>query len=330
MLECARILARPLTTVLRHTMTERFSGQISIRNLSHRYAHADGPALDGLSLEIAAGSTFGLLGPNGAGKSTLLSILTGILTPEHGEVVVAGHRLPKDADAVKAHSALVPQEYAFYPTLTARENLKFFAGLYRLAPNQFRERLAQCVQVCRLQDVLDRRTEQCSGGLKRRINLAIGLLAAPSILYLDEPTVGIDAVSRGYILDAIKHLKGNGCTIVYTSHYMEEVEALCDEVAVIDHGKLIVQGDVTQLLSARGSQVLRIALSEPVSDAVRSAAAKWRVEQPDTHHLLLTLRLEEVADALRELTAQGARISQLQYGVSRLHDVYLKLLEDRG
>lgn len=238
--------------------------------------------------------------------------------------------MPDDAEAVKAQSALVPQEYAFYPTLTARENLQFFAGLYRLTPAQFRERLSNCVEVCRLQDVLDQRTEQCSGGLKRRINLAIGLLAAPRILYLDEPTVGIDAVSRGYILDAIKQLKGNGSTIVYTSHYMEEVEALCDEVAVIDRGKLIAQGNVAQLLSATGSQVLRITLTEPATDDIRVAAVKWRAEFPDARHVLIHAPLAAIDAILRELTARGARIAQLQYGVSRLHDVYLKLLEDRA
>lgn len=311
-------------------MTERASGHISISGLTYRYDNADTPALDTLTLDIAGGSTFGLLGPNGAGKSTLLSILTGILAPPPGHVVIDGHRLPEDAEAVKAHSALVPQEYAFYPTLTARENLKFFAGLYRLTPAQWRERLAQCVEVCRLQDVLDRRTEQCSGGLKRRINLAIGLLAAPKILYLDEPTVGIDAVSRGYILDAIKRLKGNGSTIVYTSHYMEEVETLCDEVAVIDRGKLIAHGNVAALLSATGSQVLHVTLSDPATDAVRTAASKWNAEFTDARHLLLTAPLNELDAILRELAVHGARVAQLQYGVSRLHDVYLKLLEDRA
>lgn len=310
-------------------MTERASGHISIRGLTHRYPNTDAPALDNLTLDIPGGATFGLLGPNGAGKSTLLGILTCILPPQGGEVTIDGCRLPAEADAVKARSGLVPQEYAFYPTLTARENLKFFAGLYRLTPAQWRERLAQCVEVCRLQDVIDQRTEFCSGGLKRRINLAIGLLAAPKILYLDEPTVGIDAVSRGYILDAIKHLKGNGSTIVYTSHYMEEVEALCDEVAVIDRGKLIAHGKVAELLSATGSQVLHVTLSDPASDAVRTAASKWNAEFPDAQRLLLTAPLGELGAVLRELEAHGARVAQLQYGVSRLHDVYLKLLEDR-
>jgi ABC-2 type transport system ATP-binding protein len=310
-------------------MTERPSGYISVRRLNHRYPQADALALDDLTLDIARGSTFGLLGPNGAGKSTLLAILTCILTPQSGEVTIDGHRLPAGADAVKAQSALVPQEFAFYPTLTARENLEFFAGLYRLTPSQWRERLAQCVEICRLQEVLDERTERYSGGLKRRINLAIGLLAAPRILYLDEPTVGIDAVSRSYILEAIKHLKGNGSTIVYTSHYMEEVEALCDEVAVIDNGKLIAQGRMAQLLSTSGSQVLRITLAEPANGAILAASSKWQAEHPDPHHLSFTAPLTDLDAILRELTGHGARVAQLQYGVNRLHDVYLKMLAER-
>ncbi len=314
-------------------MTERSSGgpsgQISIRNLSHRYPGAEVPALDGITLTIARGSTFGLLGPNGAGKSTLLSILTGIVAPQTGEIVIGEHRLPSQTANIKAISALVPQEYAFYPSLTGRENLKFFAGLYRLTSDQWRERLARCVDVCRLQEVLDKRAEHYSGGLKRRLNLAIGLLAAPQILYLDEPTVGIDAVSRGYILDAIAKLKGNGTTLIYTSHYMEEVEALCDELAVIDHGKVIAQDRVTNLLSKQASQVLKLTLAQPLSTIARAQFAQWQAEYADDRHVVLTAQLSELGAITAKFAQQGAQIEQLQYGVSRLHDVYLKLLQER-
>jgi len=314
-------------------MTERspgdISGHLSIRNLSHRYPGAEVLALDDITLTIARGSTFGLLGPNGAGKSTLLSILTGILAPQTGAIMIGEHRLPMDVAHIKAMSALVPQEYAFYPSLTGRENLQFFAGLYRLTPAQWRERLSHCIDACRLQDVLEQRSEQYSGGIKRRLNLAIGLLAAPQILYLDEPTVGIDAVSRGYILDAIAKLKGS-TTIIYTSHYMEEVEALCDELAVIDHGKVIAQDRVENLLSKQGSQVLRITLARPLAKEARSEFASWHAEYADDRHLLLTAPLNELDSITRKLAQQDAQIEQLQYGVSRLHDVYLKLLEERA
>jgi ABC-2 type transport system ATP-binding protein len=303
---------------------------IVIERLTHRYAGADTPALDGIDLRIEGGSTFGLLGPNGAGKSTLLSILTGIAPPQSGCIQIGAHQLPNDLDDVKAISALVPQEYAFYPSLTGRENLKFFAGLYRLTPAQWRERLERCVDVCRLQDMLDRRSEHYSGGLKRRLNLAIGLLAAPRILYLDEPTVGIDAVSRGYILDAIANLKGQGCTIVYTSHYMEEVEQLCDDLAVIDRGQVIARGRVAQLLSKQAQRALLITLSQPLSSDARNPLARWQADFTDERHVALTAELHEIDAIATTIAAHGARIEQLQYGVSRLHDVYLKLLEDRA
>jgi ABC-2 type transport system ATP-binding protein len=310
-------------------MIERSNGHISVRNLSHRYPDAEVAALDDITLEIAKGTTFGLLGPNGAGKSTLLSILTGIQEVQNGAVLIGGFELPKQSAKIKSISALVPQEYAFYPSLTGCENLKFFAGLYRLTPEQYRDRFAYSVEVCRLQSVLDQRSEQYSGGVKRRLNLAIGLMAAPEILYLDEPTVGIDAVSRGYILEAIAKLKGSGKTIVYTSHYMEEVEALCDELAVIDHGKVIVHDQVAKLLSKGGSQVLQITLERPLSSALREALNQW-TPKIDERVITFDVPLASLDDIVKRFEHHGAPIKQLQYGVSRLHDVYLKLLEDRA
>jgi ABC-2 type transport system ATP-binding protein len=181
-----------------------------------------------------------------------------------------------------------------------------------------------------LQEVIDKRSEHFSGGIKRRLNLAIGLLAAPQILYLDEPTVGIDAVSRGYILEAIAKLKGSGTTILYTSHYMEEVEALCDEVAVIDHGKVIAHENVAQLLSKQAPQLLRIALSAPLNAAARDELKQWSMQYADDRHIALIAPASELANITTILSRHGAQIDQLQYGVSRLHDVYLKLLEDRA
>lgn len=316
-------------------MTARTAGDIppgylTIRNLVHRYSGSESAALDSISLTIGKGCTFGLLGPNGAGKSTLLSILTGILAPQQGEVTIGAHRLPSELIQVKAISALVPQEYAFYPSLTARENLKFFAGLYRLSSQQWRNRLEECVATCRLQEVLDKRSEHFSGGIKRRLNLAIGLLANPQILYLDEPTVGIDAISRGLILEAIAKLKGGGTTIVYTSHYMEEVEALCDEVAVIDHGKVIAHEQMAQLLSKQAAQLMRMSLREPLSLPARDALARWQAEYPNERQVALTAPSTDIGAILQLLATHGAQVDQVHYGVSRLHDVYLKLLEDRA
>lgn len=220
---------------------------ISVQGLSYCYRRSQRLALDNVSIDIPAGAAFGLLGPNGAGKSTLLSLLNGLLPIRSGSVRIAGLDGIEQIDRIKTLSAFVPQDYAFYSTLSGRENLNFFAGIYRLDATTKRERIDYCVGVCQLQDILDRRADEYSGGMKRRLNLALGLLNAPQILYLDEPTVGVDALSRQCIIDAIRQLTQAGITIVYTSHYMEEVQAICSEIGVINHGRVILRDSVENL-----------------------------------------------------------------------------------
>jgi len=176
------------------------------------------------------------LEPNGAGKTTLLSILTGLLPCTKETVYIEGIDISTAPKAVKLMLSLVPQEYAFYPSLSVIENLRFFAGIQQLAAAEINQRIAEAVELTGLQDRLDNRAQQLSGGLKRRLNIAIGLLNKHKLLFLDEPTVGIDPQSRRFILDAIKGINNQGTTIIYTSHYMEEVEYLCDDIAVIDRG----------------------------------------------------------------------------------------------
>ncbi len=212
---------------------------IQIDHLNFVYPKSKEAALDDINLTIARGEIFGLLGANGAGKSTLLSILSGILPLQSGVITAAGMNLREDAKKIKTISAVVPQEYAFYPGLTGRENLEFFAALLCDSAGKRKARVEYSIEVCQLQKHADKPAKHYSGGLKRRLNLAIGLLGEPKILYLDEPTVGIDAQSRHFILELIKKLKADGVTIVYTSHYLEEVEFLCDAVAIIDNGKVI-------------------------------------------------------------------------------------------
>jgi ABC-2 type transport system ATP-binding protein len=232
---------------------------ISIRGLVFRYAGATRPALEEVDLDIPQGCSFGLLGPNGAGKTTLLSLLTGLLPPQQGEIHVAGLELAREPARVRRLTGLVPQDLAYYPALTGRENLRFFADVYGLSAAQWRERLDHCVAVCQLDEVLDQRAAHYSGGLKRRLNLAIGLLHSPQILYLDEPTVGIDARSRQVIVAAIKALAAQGTTLVYTSHYMEEIESICDTLAVIDHGHVVARGTPADL--ARGDDAAQPGMS---------------------------------------------------------------------
>jgi ABC-2 type transport system ATP-binding protein len=214
---------------------------IQIRQLGFSYPKSKEAALENINLQIARGEIFGLLGPNGAGKSTLLSILSGVLPLQSGSITMAGMKLPEHAKTIRTLSAVVPQEYAFYPTLSSRENLEFFAALICDSVEKSKARVEYCLEVCHLQKYADKPAKDYSGGLKRRLNLAIGLLGEPKILYLDEPTVGIDTRSRSFILELIKQFRADGVTVIYTSHYLEEIESLCDAVAIINDGKVIYQ-----------------------------------------------------------------------------------------
>lgn len=219
---------------------------ITTKHLSFTYASENQAALHDISLTIPAGSCFGLLGPNGAGKSTLLALLTGILPLQQGSIAINGTPAPAD---FRTHIALVPQDYAFYAHLTVRENLQYFAALYGLRQQEQQMRVDSAIHIGGLHEVLNKPAARCSGGVRRRLNLAIGLLNQPKILFLDEPTVGIDAQSRHFILESIRELQKTGMTIVYTSHYMEEIQSICDTLAIIDHGRLLLQDTLTNILS---------------------------------------------------------------------------------
>ncbi len=223
---------------------------LTTENLVKVYPGVVQPALDGLTLNVARGSVFGLLGPNGAGKTTTISILCTLLRPTSGAVTVLGHDVIQQADAVRRSIGLVPQDIALYPSLTARENMRYFARILRVARPQIEKRVNECLELVGLLDCADRRIETYSGGMKRRANLAVGILHEPELLFLDEPTVGIDAQSRNLILERLAELNRAGMTLIYTTHYMEEAQQLCDEIAIIDAGKMIACGAPTQLVAA--------------------------------------------------------------------------------
>jgi ABC-2 type transport system ATP-binding protein len=227
---------------------------IEVQGLSFRYPGAERDALHELSLEVRAGSLFGLLGPNGSGKTTLISILTGLLQPGTGTLRIGGETLPAGMRAVQAMSALVPQDYAFYPRLSVMENLRFFGGALSLGGAELATRIQEASAVAGLESFSATRAEHLSGGLMRRLNLAIGLLNRPRLLLLDEPTVGIDPQSRQFILAAIKRLNAGGATVIYTSHYMDEVQQLCDQIGVLDDGRLLAHGSLEELLRAHPGQ----------------------------------------------------------------------------
>ncbi|HSJ60977.1 MAG TPA: ABC transporter ATP-binding protein, partial [Jiangellaceae bacterium] len=220
---------------------------VEAENLHKRFGDIN--AVDGVSLHIEAGETYGLLGPNGAGKTTTINILTGLLEPDEGTVTVAGTPIRPGSTAGKSAIGLVPQDIAIYPDLTGEENLRFFASLYGLPRAQTKARIDEILEVIGLSDRRKDRTNKYSGGMKRRLNIGIGLLNRPELLVLDEPTVGVDPQSRNAILESVESLSGEGMAVLYTTHYMEEAQRLCDRVGIIDHGRLVAEGTHRELVS---------------------------------------------------------------------------------
>ena len=209
-------------------------------------------AVDGVGFEIAKGETYGLLGPNGAGKTTTISMVCGLLKRDEGTVTVAGQTI--DTSSVEERRAIgyVPQEIALYPDLTARENLRFFARLQGMSTDRLNERVDEVLDVVGLTDRADDKAEEYSGGMQRRLNIGVGMLHEPDLLILDEPTVGVDPQSRNAILDSVAELGTLGMAVLYTTHYMEEAERLCDRIGIIDEGKIVAEGDRRELIGLIG------------------------------------------------------------------------------
>ena len=225
---------------------------LDVQGLRKRYGQLE--AVRGVSFQIHEGETYGLLGPNGAGKTTTISMVCGLLSRDAGEVTVNGRPIDTGAVAAKAAIGVVPQDLAIYPDLSARENLDFFGRLYGLSGAKLRERSDACLELVGLADRAKERTDRFSGGMKRRLNIAIGLLHSPRLLLLDEPTVGVDPQSRNAILESVAALSREGMAVLYTTHYMEEAERLCDRVGIIDAGEIRAEGTRRELVELVGQQ----------------------------------------------------------------------------
>ncbi len=225
---------------------------VEVSGVTKRFG--DVTAVDGVSLDIAEGEIFGLLGPNGAGKTTAISMISCLLAPDEGDIRVAGHSVIGGSIGVRRALGIVPQEIALYPTLTAAENLRFWGRMYGLSGKALDEAVSYGLAMAGLEDKAKVRVETFSGGMKRRINIAAGILHRPTVLLMDEPTVGIDPQSRNHILSTVRDLNREGMTVVYTSHYMEEVEALCDRIAIVDHGRCIALGTLDELRALVGDE----------------------------------------------------------------------------
>ncbi len=241
------------------------SSFVVVSNLSKSYNGLR--AVDDISFEIPEGSMFGLLGPNGAGKTTAISMLSGLIRPDDGNISIGGYDMLREPMKAKSLMGIVPQEIALYPTLSARENLMFWGRLYRLSGKNLRTRVEEVLTVAGLSERANDSIEKYSGGMKRRINIAAGLLHNPKLLLLDEPTVGVDPQSRRSILDTITDLNRQGMTVIYTSHYMEEVEELCPLVTIMDRGKIIASGERHALMQmVEDRDVIRLETAKPLEN----------------------------------------------------------------
>ena len=222
---------------------------IQIKQLSKKYKDADSFSVSNLDLCISKKEIFGLLGPNGAGKTTLISLLCSLIKPTSGSFVINELTYKKNKNQLKQLIGIVPQEYALYPTLTAFENLMYFGSMYGLKGNILKLKIKTALQTLGLSQFSNKKIDTFSGGMKRRINLIASILHDPKVLFLDEPTVGVDVQSKNVIINYLQTLNEKGTTIIYTSHHLNEAEAFCTKVAIIDHGKIIIQGDPKDLIN---------------------------------------------------------------------------------
>jgi ABC-2 type transport system ATP-binding protein len=290
-------------------------------------------AVQGISFDIQQGEIFSLLGPNGAGKTTTISMLSCLLAPSQGDAWIDGHSVRKDADAVKRVIGVVPQEIALYTDLTAGENLAFWGRMYGMGGAELRQRIATVLDIVELSDRSKEKIETYSGGMKRRINIAVGLLHQPKVLYMDEPTVGIDPQSRRRILDTVIELNKQGLTVLYTTHYMEEAAELSDRIGIIDHGKLIALGTQAELTKTVGEyDTLRIGIESDHTDeatliaAVTGAAGVHRASMENGS---LIVQAEDANTVLSEVISRleksGARLLSLRVDEPNLEAVFLHL-----
>ena len=278
---------------------------IKIKKLSKSYGKIK--VLDELNLEIQEGSIFGLLGPNGAGKTTLVSILNFLIPKDEGLIEIYGKDFDKESSAIKSICSYVPQTYAFYPKLTSYENLEFFGALYGFMGKELKERIKYCIKATSLEKYENKQAHTYSGGLKRRLNIAIGLLNKPKILYLDEPTVGIDPQSRKYILNVIKKINENEkTTIIYTSHYMEEVEYLCDEIVILDNHKIILQEKKDILIQNNSFITIELTSGE-----------KKQINVVENY--------QELVNFIDEVKSKNLEIKHMDFGHKNLEDMFLSL-----
>ncbi|MXX45469.1 MAG: ABC transporter ATP-binding protein [Acidimicrobiia bacterium] len=295
-----------------------------------RKSYGEIQAVRGVSFEIAAGENYGLLGPNGAGKTTTIQMIAGVLTAAGGRVTVCGQELTTSTTSVKSHMGWVPQEIALYDRLSARENLAFFGRMQGLSGRALAKRVDEVLGLTALGDRADEKTVKFSGGMRRRLNIGIGLLHQPDLLILDEPTVGVDIQSRAGILDQVAEMTRQGMAVLYTTHYIEEVERLCHRVGIIDHGQLIAEGTRAELVKTVGERT-RVLIS---ADGNLSEGADRLSELDGVHQAGITkegidLLVDDATPllprVLETLTGSGVAVGGVRVEEPDLEAVFLHL-----
>lgn len=289
-------------------------------------------AVKGISFEIQEGEIFSLLGPNGAGKTTTISMLSTLYTPTSGDASICGYSVTKDTMAVKKCIGVVPQDLALYEDLTARENLNFWGQMYGLSGKSLKKRVDEVLEQIGLLDKAKLKIKTYSGGMKRRVNIGVGLLHQPRLLFMDEPTVGIDPQSRRAILDTVKELNKNGMTVLYTTHYMEEAEELSNRVGIIDHGDLIAigtQDELTKSVGETDTLILHVgeeAKPEILAEEVRKVKGVLKAEVTDHEVSIITLSAEELlAPVVSRANSLGIKIRSIDIREPNLEAVFLNL-----
>jgi ABC-2 type transport system ATP-binding protein len=295
-----------------------------------RRSFGDLVAVDEVGFHIDAGETYGLLGPNGAGKTTTISMIVGLLERNGGDIIVAGQPMTTRSVRAKAAIGYVPQDLAIYPDLSGQENLVFFARLYGMSASRAKARTAEVLEVIGLADRGGDLTKKYSGGMKRRLNIGIALLHQPRLLILDEPTVGVDPQSRNAILDNVRSLSGKGMAVLYTTHYMEEAEHLCDRVGIIDHGKLIAEGTRRELVGVVGERDrVSLGATGDLAATAHALAALNGVHQASATEDGIALVVDDARGLLPEILQQasvaGATIKTVEVTEPDLEAVFLHL-----
>ena len=306
-----------------------------MKDLVKRFKPGAPPALDTLTLAVPHNVIYGILGPNGAGKTTLLSVLCGLLKPTSGSVWVGGRDMLSAAAEVKHLLGVVPQEPALYPTLTARENLEYYGRMQNLSGARLEERVEACLDLAQIGAQAGTPVEHFSGGFKRRLNLVIGLIHEPQILILDEPTVAIDPHSRALIHQRLRELHSAGVTILLSTHYMDEAEQLCHEVAIMNHGRIVTQGSVQLLLASQRDEVIQIRLDRDPPPEFGKMLGQLREVGDFSFNgrcLLATgAHTDRTALALMQaLREAGLGVESMGFGSSSLEQVFLKLIDEEA